>query len=106
MRCSRTSQSSLRSLWAAAERNVMSRKYMQYEHVVYTEDKDGKKYLCIDRLFSSGRRQFMTHQEIPPTNSETEGFDLMGKTAEWLGNSMLIDSPAFRRHIGIEDENS
>ena len=93
-------------LTGTTDKGVMSRKSMQYEHVVYVKEKDGKTYLCIDRLLNSGRREFMTHKELTPTNNETEGVDLLSKASEWLGNSTLIDSPAFRNHIGIEDENS
>ena len=76
---------------------------MNYEHLIYIESKEGNVYLFVDRLLSSGRREFMTHMELPSTAGDTEGFDLMTKSAEWLGNSILIDSPAFRQHIGINE---
>jgi hypothetical protein len=76
---------------------------MKYEHLIYYENKEGKTFLCIDRKFENGRRDFMTHYELPPTQGESEGFDLMARAAEGLGNSVLIDSPAFREHIGIAE---
>ena len=76
---------------------------MSHEHIVYFEKKDEKSYLCIDRLFEGGRRSFMTHYQLPETQGESEGFELMVKLAEWLGNSTLIDSPEFREHIGIAE---
>ena len=74
---------------------------MKYEHVIYFEIKDGQKFLCIDRVFESGKRDFMTHYELPEAQGESEAFDVMSKVAEWLGNSVLIDSPEFRSHVGI-----
>lgn len=74
---------------------------MSYEHVVYIEEKHGERYLCIDRLLHSGRREFMTHMALPETKGDDAGFELMGKSADWLGNSILIDSPQFREHIGV-----
>lgn len=76
---------------------------MSHEHLIYLENKEGKTFLCIDRLLPSGRREFMTHMELPNTEGDSEGFDLMAKSAEWLGNSVLIDSPSFRQHIGINE---
>ena len=76
---------------------------MTYEHIVYIEEKEGKVYLCIDRVLEQGKRHFMSHYELPGVQSESQGFELMSKTAEWLGNSVLIDSPKFREHIGISD---
>ena len=77
---------------------------MKYEHLVSVGDKDGKRHIIIDRVEPDGRRHFCTHYELPEVNSEKEGFDLMQKAAEWLGNSLLIDSPEFRKHIGLEKD--
>ena len=76
---------------------------MKYEHIIYLEIKDNKQYVCVDRIFENGKRNFMTHFELSETSGDQEGFDLMSKAAEWLGNSTLIDSPAFRQHIGINE---
>jgi len=81
--------------------DVMSQ--MEYEHIIYIEQKDGEHYLCIDRLLPSGQRDFMTHIALPKTSGDKEGIDLMEKSAKWLGNSILIDSPSFREHIGINE---
>ena len=79
---------------------------MKYDHIVYIEEKNAKWFLCIDRVLDSGKRNFMTHLEIVKKEDGTEDFALMEKSAEWLGNSILIDSPKFREFIGIEDEIS
>ena len=76
---------------------------MKYEHLVRVSNKDGKPHIIIDRVEPNGRRHFYTHYEFPYVNGEKEGFDLMKKAAEWLGNSLLIDSPEFRKHIGLEN---
>lgn len=76
---------------------------MEYEHIVYLQEKDGKKYVCIDRLFSNGKRDFMTHMELENTVGDDEGLRLMDKVADWLGHSLCIDSVPFRKHIGIEE---
>ena len=76
---------------------------MKYEHLFYFKVKEGKPYICIDRIFEGGRRDFMTHHELPHTEGDEEGFDLMEKLASWLGGSMLIDCPEFREHIGINE---
>ena len=75
---------------------------MKYEHLVYMAEKDGKPHIIVDRVEGNGRRHFCTHYELPTVQSEDEGFDLMEKVASWLGNTLLIDCPNFRRHIGIE----
>ena len=76
---------------------------MKYEHIIYLETKENIPYVCVDRIFENGKRSFMTHYELPTTSGDEEGFDLMSKVAEWLGNSLLIDTPAFREHIGINE---
>ena len=76
---------------------------MEYEHIIYLQVKDGKNHICIDRLFSNGRRDFMTHIELDNSEGEEEGFNLMDKAADWLGHSLLIDSIPFRKHIGVEE---
>ena len=75
-----------------------------YKHVVYLAEKDGKPYLVVDRLFESGRQDFCTHMELPHVSDEREGFALMQKVSEWLGNTLCIDNPQFRAHIGIEPD--
>ena len=76
---------------------------MKYEHIVYLKIKNNKQHVCIDRIFENGTRHFMTHYELPEASGDQEGFDLMSKVAEWLGNSTLIDSPDFREHIGVNE---
>lgn len=76
-----------------------------YQHIVYFTEKDGTPYVAIDRLWSNGRRDFCTHFPLPSVESEEEGFELMDKVADWLGHSLCIDSPPFRRHVGIESES-
>ncbi|HSD95849.1 MAG TPA: hypothetical protein VLB06_01790 [Sulfuricaulis sp.] len=78
---------------------------MKYKHVVYYSEKDGKTFLVVDRLFESGRHDFCTHYELPNVRNEKEGFELMGKVSEWLGNTLCIDNPEFRAHIKIETES-
>lgn len=79
---------------------------MIYEHVVYYVEKDGKAYLAVDRLFQDGRRDFCTHFELQQVTDETAGFALMDKAADWLGNTLCIDNPSFRKHIKIQTESS
>ncbi len=69
---------------------------MNYEHIVYLQVKDGIPHVCVDRLFENGKRVFMTHNELSQTSGDKEGFELMSKAAEWLGNTLLIDSSAPR----------
>ena len=76
---------------------------MRYDHLVYFTRKDGAVFLAIDRVFEGGRRDFCTHMELPAVESEAAGFELMDKVAEWLGNSICIDNPEFRRHIKVEE---
>ena len=76
---------------------------MEYEHIVYLREKDGKLHVCIDRLFPDGRRDFMMHMELESTEGDEEGFQLIDKIADWLGHSLCIDSVPFRKHIGIEE---
>ena len=76
---------------------------MDYELIVYHTIKEGIPYIAVDYLFPDGRRVFQTHYELPEVQDEEEGFDLMGKVGEWLGNSLLLSTPGFRRHIGIEE---
>ena len=76
---------------------------MEYEHIVYFTVKDGRPYIAVDYLFSDGRRVFQTHYELQDITSEDEGYELMSKVAEWLGNSLLISTPGFRKHIGIDE---
>lgn len=77
---------------------------MEYEQIVYFTVKQGISYIAVDYLFPDGRRVFQTHYELSEVGDEEEGFNLMSKAAEWLGNSLLISTPGFRKHIGIEDE--
>lgn len=77
---------------------------MEYEQIVYFTVKQSISYIAVDYLFPDGRRVFQTHYELPEVGDEEEGFNLMSKAAEWLGNSLLISTPGFRKHIGIEDE--
>lgn len=65
--------------------------------------KEGRPYIAVDYLYSDGRRIFQTHYELPAVDNEKEGFNLMSEVSEWLGNSLLISTPAFRQHIGIEE---
>lgn len=76
---------------------------MKYEHVVYLEEKEGYLHLCIAPLFDNGQRGFITHRKLGKTSGDIEGFELMCKVAEWLGNSLLIDSPQFRNYIRIDE---
>ena len=76
---------------------------MNYEHIVYLEVKDGIPHICVDRLFENGKRAFMTHHKLTQSLGDNDGFELMSKAAEWLGNSLLIDNPAFREHIGVNE---
>jgi ABC-type phosphonate transport system ATPase subunit len=82
----------------------VARSQVKYKHLVYIEEKDGKPHVIIDRVEDNGRRHFCTHMELPPVKSEQDGWSLMGRVADWLGHSLLVDSPAFREHIGIEDD--
>jgi len=76
---------------------------MKYELITYFSAKDGRSYIAVDYLFADGRRVFQTHYELPEISNEEEGFELMEKAAEWLGHSLLISTPEFRKHIGIEE---
>ena len=76
----------------------------EYEHIVYVIEKDGANYVAVDRLWANRRRDFCTHIELSEISSEQEGWELMDKVADWLGHTLLIDNPDFRRHIGIESE--
>jgi len=75
---------------------------MPFEHRVYVQEKDGKVYVCVDRILENDRRHFVTHHELSAVKSEGDGFELMEKVASWLGNTLLIDNPDFRKHILIE----
>lgn len=77
---------------------------MKYEQIVYFKFEQGISYIAVDYLFADGRRVFQTHYELPEVADEEEGFNMMAKAAEWLGNSLLISAPEFRKHIGIEGE--
>ena len=77
---------------------------MKDKHVVSYSLKDGKPYVVVDRVFESGRVDFCTHYELPEVKDEKEGIELMGKVAEWLGNTLCIDNPEFRAHIKLETE--
>lgn len=76
---------------------------MDYEHRVHFQVKEGKPYIVIDRVMPDGSRTFCTHHELPHVQNQDEAWALMDKVADWLGHSLLIDSPAFRRYIGIEE---
>ncbi|MCP5079360.1 MAG: hypothetical protein GY951_15055 [Psychromonas sp.] len=76
---------------------------MDYELVTYFTVKDDRPYVAVDYLYADGRRVFQTHHELPIVENEKEGFKLMSEIAEWLGNSLLISTPEFRQHIGIEE---
>ena len=78
-------------------------KQINYEHIVYIEEKEGQPFLCIDRLFAGGRRDFCTHMPIRGSSSEEEGFGLLDEAADWLGHSICIDSPSFRAKTFGED---
>jgi hypothetical protein len=75
---------------------------VKYKRVVSYATKDGKPHLVVDRLFENGRSDFCTHYELPEVKNEEEGLVLMGKVAEWLGNTLCIDNPEFRAHIKLE----
>jgi hypothetical protein len=75
---------------------------VNYEHLVYFTNKDGKAYLAIDRRMPDGRRDFCTHYELPAVADEQAGFALMEQVANWLGNTLCVDNPQFRQHIRIE----
>ena len=77
---------------------------MNYKHIVSYSKKDGKPHMVVDRLFESGRIDFCTQYELPEVQNEKEGFELMRKVADWLGNTLCIDNPEFRAHIKIETE--
>ena len=75
---------------------------MKYEHRVSVALKDGRPHVIIDRVEPNGRRHFCTHYALPDVTTEKEGLALMDRVAEWLGNSLLVDSQDFRKHIGLE----
>jgi hypothetical protein len=45
---------------------------MKYEHLIYYENKEGKTFLCIDRKFENGRRDFMTYLKAESSRQENQ----------------------------------
>ena len=70
-----------------------------YEHIAYVREEDGQTYLCIDRLFEDGRREFRTQIAVEAASSADEAFGFLDKAADWLGQAICSDNPAFRSTV-------
>ena len=76
---------------------------MNYVHIVYVRIEKNKSFLCVDRLFDTGRRDFAMEFPIETeSESEEELWDKFEKLAKQLGKSICIDIPELRALMKIE----
>lgn len=75
---------------------------MDYQHVVYIEERDEMTYLRIDRLFDGSRRDFVMELEIASVDgTEHEKWEALERVATWLGKNICVDAPALRSKLGF-----
>lgn len=74
-----------------------------YSHYVYIAERNGRRYVRIDRVLPNGRRDFYTEILLGDKvgDEDWEQFEeIMGN----VGKSIGIDSPAVRAHFGLDDK--
>ena len=78
-------------------------KVANYSHHVSVAERDGKRFVRIDRVLPDGRVQFYTELELPAPKSP-EDWEAFEKVMGNVGKSVGIDSPAVRAHFGLDPE--
>ena len=64
-------------------------------------------FIHIVRDVGSVVRSMLNFHRIAGTNvvaNEEEAWKLFDKVSDWLGHTLLMDSPEFRAHIGIDSD--
>ena len=76
---------------------------MDYQHIIYVEEREEGTYLKIDRLFGGNRRDFMMEFEVGEIlHSESDqAWDALEQLALSVGRNVCIDSPTLRSKLGI-----